>query len=89
MLLKRFRARAENQELILSAFEEEGWPGRVDDPLRPTFTRDHSSRLRDAIRRLNEGHTQPLLRFSGDGTGTGVCWRVRPGAPSPRHPDAA
>jgi len=89
VVLKRFRARAENQELILAAFEEDGWPGRVDDPLPPTYARDASSRLRDAIRRLNEGHTRPLLRFSGDGTGTGVCWRARPAAPAPRHPDAA
>jgi len=74
VVLKRFRSRAENQGLILSAFEEEGWPGRVDDPLPPVASSDGSSRLRDAIRRLNEGHSLPVVRFAGDGTGTGICW---------------
>ena len=32
-LVKLFRVPAPNQEAVLSAFEEEGWPFRVDDPL--------------------------------------------------------
>jgi hypothetical protein len=74
IIVKRFRARAENQERILNAFQEEGWPGRVDDPLPPTLTADSQSRLRDAIRRLNDCQARRMIRFYGDGTGTGVCW---------------
>lgn len=81
-VLKWFRCQAENQELILAAFEEDGWPGRIDDPLPPTYTRDSQSRLRDAIRRLNAGHARRAIRFHGDGTGTGICWRV---CPTVRH----
>jgi hypothetical protein len=32
-VVKRFRRPAKNQTLILDAFQEEGWPGRIDDPL--------------------------------------------------------
>jgi hypothetical protein len=77
IVVKRFRARAENQERILNAFQEEGWPGRVDDPLPPTHTADSQARLRDAIRRLNDCQSRRMIRFSGDGTGTGVCWGPR------------
>jgi hypothetical protein len=32
---KRFKWPATNQELVLSTFQEEGWPARIDDPLPP------------------------------------------------------
>src|SRR5262249_44432444 len=35
VLCKRYRRPAPNQEKILAAFEEDGWPGRIDDPLDP------------------------------------------------------
>ena len=35
-IVKRFPRAARNQEIILSAFEEEGWPPRIDDPLPPS-----------------------------------------------------
>ena len=34
-IVKRYRVPAPNQELILAAFEEEGWPQLIDDPLPP------------------------------------------------------
>jgi hypothetical protein len=60
---------AKNVVKILNAFEEDCWPSRVDDPLASSAD---GARLRDAIRRLNEGLTK--LRFSADGSGKGVCW---------------
>ena len=33
IVVKQYRVPAENQELILAAFEEEAWPARIDDPL--------------------------------------------------------
>src|SRR3569623_1183241 len=34
MIIKRFQQPAENQEALLSAFQEEKWPHHIDDPLR-------------------------------------------------------
>jgi hypothetical protein len=76
-LVKQFKSPATNQELILSAFQEEGWPPRVDDPLSPTEL-DAKRRLSDAIRCLNRSQLRPLLRFRGDGSGQGILWDVMP-----------
>jgi hypothetical protein len=75
-LVKRFKWRAANQEAVLSAFQEEGWPPRIDDPLPPVTETDPKRRLGDAIKCLNRKQVNPLVRFSGDGTGEGVLWQV-------------
>jgi hypothetical protein len=75
-VIKRYPRPSPNQQLILSAFEEEGWPRRVDDPLPPNRGTERKQRLRDTIRWLNRGHEVTLLAFSADGTGKGVCWRA-------------
>lgn len=85
-LVKRFKWRAANQEAVLAAFQEEGWPPRIDDPLPPVAETDPKRRLSDAIKCLNRKQSNTLLRFSGDGTGEGILWdrvqpeRVRPAA---------
>lgn len=76
-LVKRYRVPAPNQERILCAFEEEGWPERIDDPLPVRRNIDPRTRLHDAINRLNRHQHQPLLSFRGDGTGMGVFWEFR------------
>ena len=99
-VVKRFRVPAQNQEVILGAFEEERWPDHIDDPLPVSGDIDPRTRLHDAINRLNRCQTNRLLRFHGNGTGTGVCWRLfaagsrsyQPRDRSPRvteDPDAA
>jgi hypothetical protein len=42
-LVKRFAVPALLQEVILAAFEEDGWPPRIDDPLPPTAGRTRAS----------------------------------------------
>lgn len=74
-VVKRFRTPARSQELVLAAFEESGWPARVDDPLPRLAGEDPRQRLHDAIRRLNGNQLAARrLRFHGDGTGEGVAW---------------
>ena len=73
-LVKKFKWRAANQEAILSAFAEEGWPPRIDDPLPPIGDIDPKRRLSDAIKCLNRHHANALIRFCGDGSGEGVLW---------------
>lgn len=76
LIVKRFRVPARNQETILSVFEEEGWAEHIHDPLPVTHDIDAPTRLHDAINRLNGCQINPLLRFHGDGKGTGVFWEL-------------
>lgn len=73
-MVKRFKWRAENQEIVLCAFQEEGWPSRIDDPLPPHAEQDSKRRLSDTIKCLNRKQTHELIHFRGDGTGEGVVW---------------
>jgi len=74
-LVKYFRVPAQNQELILMAFEEEGWPRHIDDPLPGQPDIEPIRRLQDAIRRLN-GNLRGKLRFRGRGDGRGIRWQA-------------
>lgn len=80
VVVKQFKVPAVNQEKVLAAFEEEGWPVHVDDPLSPQADQDPKRRLHDTINSLNRSQKQPLIRFYGDGSGQGLCWeRILPG----------
>ncbi len=76
-IVKVFKWAAENQEAILSAFEEEGWPPRIDDPLHPHPGVDSKRRLSDTIKCLNRKQLRSILHFRGDGTGEGVVWEMQ------------
>jgi hypothetical protein len=80
-IIKRFRVPARNQETILAVFEEEGWVEHIHDPLPVTLNIDAPTRLHDAINRLNRCQINHLVRFHGDGKGTGIFWELcaRPG----------
>ncbi len=76
-IVKEFKLPAPNQEAILSVFEEEGWPPRIDDPLPPVGDVDPRRRLHDTIKGLNGRQKYPAIRFMGDGSGEGVRWQSR------------
>jgi hypothetical protein len=89
LLVKRFRTPSICQELILTVFQEEAWPQRIDDPLQPVRGQDPRVRLHDIIRRLNGRQHAGRLRFTRDGTGKGICWEADrrsrvPEVPPPR-----
>lgn len=73
-VVKRFKLPSANQETLLMAFQEEGWPPRIDDPLPPRPNQDSKMRLHNAIKGLNRHQKCRLVRFMGDGTGEGVLW---------------
>jgi hypothetical protein len=79
LLVKRFKRPAENQELILCSFQELECVRRIDDPLPGEDGIEPRRRLHETINHLNERHLHPVLRFGGDGTGTGVRWDWLPG----------
>lgn len=76
-VVKEFRLRSPNQVTILTAFEEEEWPAKIDDPLPPHTDIDVKQRLHDTIKSLNRNQKRPLIRFRGDGTGEGIRWELR------------
>jgi hypothetical protein len=78
-IIKQFKVPAPNQELILSAFQEEHWPVRIDDPLPQQPGLDPKRRLHETVTSLNRHQRNPLLRFLGDGSGTGVRWEPAAG----------
>ncbi len=73
-LVKCFRLTAPNQEAVLTAFEDAGWPQRIANPLSEQPGQDSQNRLHDTIKGLNQHQTVRLLKFLGDGTGQGVLW---------------
>lgn len=75
-MVKRFRQPAPNQEAVLTAFEEEGWPPRIYDPLSPQAGLDQKRRLHETIKTLNRRRLARVIRFCGDGTGEGVFWEL-------------
>jgi hypothetical protein len=77
-VVKEFREPSRNQELVLAAFEEEGWPQGIDDPIPPGGEIPSKRRLRSTIWSLNRHQKENRLRFSGDGTAEGVCWASVP-----------
>ena len=75
IVVKQFKVPAFNQERILAAFEEEGWPVHIDDPLPPHPEQDPKRRLHDTINSLNRNQKRHLIQFSGNGNGQGVRWQ--------------
>ena len=73
-VVKRFRSPAPNQELLLIAFQEEGWPHQIDDPLIPTSDQAPKPRLTATVKSLNRKQLVPLLRFHVGGNGVQVSW---------------
>lgn len=73
-VIKRYKLPSPNQETLLAAFEEEGWPLRIDDPLPPVPGVISKRRLHDTIKSLNRNQKCRLISFKGDGTGEGICW---------------
>lgn len=74
ILVKAFRVPSPNQTTILSAFEEENWPERIDDPLPYSPDVARKERLRYTLKSLNKHQKLPVLHFSGDGSGEGILW---------------
>jgi hypothetical protein len=74
-LVKSYRVPSPNQELILSVFEEEGWPEFVDDPLPPVDELEPHRRLQATVKSLNRKQVNKLIRFRGNG-GMKVFWKV-------------
>ncbi|MGO9110091.1 MAG: hypothetical protein ACLP9L_12735 [Thermoguttaceae bacterium] len=78
LLVKKFRVPAGNQELVLSAFEEEGWPAYIDDPLPMKSEIAPKQRMHNVITRLNGSQLALILHFHGNGNGNAIGWQLLP-----------
>lgn len=74
LVVKRFRVPAPAQELILTVFQEEGWPRRIDDPLPPSSEVAPKDRLHETIKSLNRNQRPLRIRFAGNGEACAVIW---------------
>jgi len=83
VVVKRFLQPAPNQIVVLRAFQELAWPQRIDDPIPRHDDVDVRDCLHSTIEALNNHQEHPLIKFSGDGTGTGVCWTLAGETASP------
>lgn len=75
-VVKRFRWPAENQERVLDAFEDNGWPSHIADPLEKHPKICQKRRLHDTIKCLNRKQLHEVIKFRGDGTGLGVLLEI-------------
>jgi len=73
-VVKQLSYPSPDAELLLAAFEEQGWPQYIDDPLPPAKGRHRKRRLRNLIYNFNRRLDFPLIRLCGNGFGTGVGW---------------
>lgn len=73
-IVKRLQRPASSQAAVLNAFEEEGWPESVYDPLPPCPGIAPKRRLHNTINKLNTG-LAPVIHFYGNGEGLAVCWK--------------
>ena len=74
LVVKAFPVPAPNQEQVLAAFEARGWPPGIADPLPPHEGTPSRQRLHDCINALNRRQRVRLIRFRGDGKGSGIVW---------------
>jgi hypothetical protein len=77
-LIKRFSRPARAQEAILSAFQEEGWPSAIDDPLPAQYNQDPKRRLHYTVRNLNRSQHPLRIRFFINGNGETIHWKIVP-----------
>jgi hypothetical protein len=76
VVIKRFGGRPGNQERLLDALEEDGWPRTLDDPLPGDDGIDAPDRLRNTVKDLNRGLRGQALRFHIINNGTGISWSL-------------
>ena len=88
--VKQFKVPSAAQEAILDAFQEEGWPSAIDDPLPPMAEQEPKRRLHCTIQSLNRSQVNVLIRFRGDGSGSRIVWElVEESATQRRQPQRA
>jgi hypothetical protein len=74
-IIKKFKQPALTQRCVLEREQALGWPEWTSDPLPPDPEIDPRRHLHDTLKNLNNNQRNELVRFFGDGTGRGICWK--------------
>jgi hypothetical protein len=75
-VLRQFKLPSADEERILAAFEERGWPHRIASPLPAEGT---NGRLAECVAALNWRLRRPLLHFDLSEQDREVTWEFRDG----------
>ena len=75
-LVKRLRQQADVQEIVLRAFQRQGWPRALKNPLPKGPTIPLETRLHYAIRGLMNAQKDARIRFFRNGTACTICWEA-------------
>ena len=75
-LVKRLRQQADVQEIVLRAFQRQGWPRALKNPLPKGSTIPMEARLHAVVRRLMNAQKEARIRFFRNGTKCMICWEA-------------
>lgn len=75
-LVKRVKGTSTNQELILTAFQEHGWPTEIGNPLPTAADVNLRRRLFNSISALNRHREHACVRFASNEDGTMIRWET-------------
>jgi hypothetical protein len=75
-LVKRLRQQADLQEIVLRAFQRQGWPRALKNPLPKDSMVPVETRLHYAIRGLMNAQKEARIRFFRNGTACTICWEA-------------
>lgn len=76
-VVKEFLRAGTEQEVILSTFEDDGWPAWIDDPLPVQAGAEPKVHLRAVVKYLNRNQKSRRIRFSVGSAGDRVYWALR------------
>ena len=75
-LVKRLRQQADVQEIVLRAFQRQGWPRALKNPLPKGSMIPMDARLHAVVRGLMNAQKEARIRFFRNGTGCMICWEA-------------
>jgi hypothetical protein len=74
--VKEFQAKARNQLVIVSAFDTQGWPRQIDNPLDSGGPAQRAQALADAVHGLNRNLRAKVIRFHTAEKGASVRYEL-------------
>jgi hypothetical protein len=87
-VILRLRCDASNQSTLLAAFQEDGWPTEIDDPLPGGGGVSARDRLHNTVQSLMKRMPPDTIRFALAKGGAAVCWMAE-GTGEARSPQIA
>jgi len=74
--VKKFQAKARNQMAVMAAFEAQGWPRQIHNPLNSCSPARRAQALADAVHGLNRNLRAKVIRFHTAEKGASVRYEL-------------